>query len=90
MQNVFLQTLLSSSCHHLSCKHHIGAEINSVLKDSYRATIGGRPIFALFTRGSAYFKTLIACDRVFFGAQLTIFLYNTVRICGKVATGLPL
>ena len=24
----------------------------------------------LFTRGSAYFKTLIACDRVFFGAQL--------------------
>ena len=49
---------------------HMGAVKNLVLKNSYRATIGGRPIFPLFTRGSAYIKTLIACDRVFFGAHM--------------------
>ena len=32
---------------------HMSGEINSALKDSYRATIGGRPILPLFTRGSA-------------------------------------
>ena len=46
------------------------ANKNSVLKDSYRATIGGRPNLPLFARGSVYFRTLIACDQVYFGAQV--------------------
>ena len=39
---------------------HVSGETKSFLKDSYRATIGGRPILPLFTRGSVYVKTLIA------------------------------
>ena len=35
-----------------------------------RATVGGRPILPLFTRGSVYFITLIACDQVFYGAHM--------------------
>ena len=46
-------------CHAILTQAHMGAVKNSVLKDSYRATIGGRPILPLFTRGSAYFGTLI-------------------------------
>ena len=51
---------------------YMSGEKNSFLKDSYTATIGGRPILPLFTRGSVYFGTLIACDQVYFGAHMSL------------------
>ena len=48
----------------------MSAETNRSLRIAIRATIGGRPISPLFTRGSAYFETLIACECFFFVAHV--------------------
>ena len=57
----------------------MNGERNSVLKGSYRATIGYRPILPLFTRGSVYFKTLIACEYFFYAAQMSVLYIGVVK-----------